>query len=707
MSNNTTVKLLNRFRSYFILGVFFFVATLILRCFDYCLLAPLFSISGNPVLFFRCVLNDALWCGAIILLFSPLNYLLSRDSQSLSTLFFSIFFAVLFLFQIVLVIFAFNSGKLLDKEILMRPCSEIIFTIKSYGSLYLYIFLCGAIIFTYSALSIILVRKTGQRFKLFFAISVLLISLSVALLHISVKSYNRRGLTDRFTINRALYFLYDIIHYSIDSSEEEYNIKDFLPVFEAEYPLWEKVDPEYPFMRKDNTPDVLSPFFNTGEKRPNIVLVIVESLGRGISGKEAISGSFTPFLDSLANHSLYWENCITTTQRSFGILPSLLGSLPNGNTGFQFGDMPEHTSIVRLLNENQYKTNLFYAGYYGFDCVMDFMDLQDVDYYAAYYEQYENDPEKEKKGTEWGYHDAVMFNKSLEDPALQYDKNVFNVYVTVSTHGKLEIPEKDKYIKRAHVINQKLSQEQQKANRSKLNILASFVYTDDALRQFINGYKKRPDFENTIFIITGDHYVSTFGIRNPLDLYRVPLIIYSPLLKTSKQFQSLVSTLDVTPSLWTMLRNQYHLTAPEYIAWISDGLDTTQHFSSRKKVLLMQINRDTEEFVYNQFFYSYGSVYEINDNLELTESTEKIHRLTNKYKLFKTVHSYTYNKRKLFYNPFQPTYRLIIDKEMTYPYPEEFFNCLDRRKTNLDSLFSTVKIAASYKICFDTIFDHK
>ncbi len=255
---------------------------------------------------------------------------------------------------------------------------------------------------------------------------------------------------------------------------------------------------------------------------------------------------------------------------------------------------------------------------------------------------------KEKNANEWGYADEILFDKSLNYLGEQYDKNYFNLYVTISTHNNLEIPGKEKYISAAKSINEKLPQEQNERNNSHIEYLASFVYVDDALRQFFNHYKERPDYKNTIFVITGDHYIINFGIPDRLSLYHVPLLIYSPLLKTSQRFKSLVSVLDVTPSIWSFLCNNYNFAKPQFVAWVSDGLDTTKSFLCCKKVLLMQENRDNNEFIYDDYFYSYGSVYEITDKLRLTPAPQSVNTMvSDKFYLFSTVNSYVYNKQKL------------------------------------------------------------
>jgi hypothetical protein len=113
----------------------------------------------------------------------------------------------------------------------------------------------------------------------------------------------------------------------------------------------------------------------------------------------------------------------------------------------------------------------------------------------------------------------------------------------------------------------------------------------------------------------------------------------------------MVSVLDVTPSLWSLLCNNYNYVKPQFVAWVSDGLDTTKSFCCHKKVLLMQEDRDKNEFVYDNYFYSYGSVYELTDNLRLIPAPQSaIKMVSDKYFLFSTVNNYVYNKQKLMPN---------------------------------------------------------
>lgn len=49
-------------------------------------------------------------------------------------------------------------------------------------------------------------------------------------------------------------------------------------------------------------------------------------------------------------------------ERSFAAVPSILGSLPYGKTGFTLLEkLPRHLSLVSILNANNYHTAFFYG----------------------------------------------------------------------------------------------------------------------------------------------------------------------------------------------------------------------------------------------------------------------------------------------------------------------------------------------------------
>jgi uncharacterized sulfatase len=114
----------------------------------------------------------------------------------------------------------------------------------------------------------------------------------------------------------------------INLSKLEFN-KDKIQKYKSIFPEREILDDTYPLERTDNINNVLGQYFKKSKEKPNIVFIIVESLGADLFGVNKYGYTFTPFLDSLSRHSLLWTNCLSSTPRSFGAVPAITGSVPH------------------------------------------------------------------------------------------------------------------------------------------------------------------------------------------------------------------------------------------------------------------------------------------------------------------------------------------------------------------------------------------
>lgn len=208
----------------------------------------------------------------------------------------------------------------------------------------------------------------------------------------------------------------------------------------------------YPFLHADSTEDVLSPFLNKSATPPNIVILLVEGLGRAFTNEGAYLGNFTPFVDSLSQHSLYWENCLSGGGRTFAVLPTILGSLPFGKNGFnELGNkMPPQLSLMSLAKKNGYHTGFYYCGDASFDNMDIFLNHQGVDQikdkktFPAGYAQL-----PASNGFSWGYGDKELFRYYFVNQTEQnITKPSLQVLLTVATHSPFLINEQEKYNQR-------------------------------------------------------------------------------------------------------------------------------------------------------------------------------------------------------------------------------------------------------------------
>jgi phosphoglycerol transferase MdoB-like AlkP superfamily enzyme len=84
-------------------------------------------------------------------------------------------------------------------------------------------------------------------------------------------------------------------------------------------------------------------------------------------------------------------------------------------------------------------------------------------------------------------------------------------------------------------------------------MLNSIAYMDWSIQQFIEGLRKEPWFNNTIFIITADHPAASYVSKQAKyhELFHIPLIIYSENtnLVQAKRVQEIRSQLDLMPTM--------------------------------------------------------------------------------------------------------------------------------------------------------------
>ena len=411
---------------------------------------------------------------------------------------------------------------------------------------------------------------------------------------------------------------------------------------------------DYPLLKPfQETEDVLAPFFNIKNEKPNIVIISVEGLGGEFVGDYSYSG-FTPFLDSLITHSLYWENFVSTTSRTFGVIPSLIGSLPFGEKGFlDIRNTPSHISLINVLKVNGYTTSFFAGHNSSFDRVINFLEYNGIDNVideSTFGPEYKKTEEMDG-GFAWGYPDAEIFRKTLA--SLDNIKQPrLDIIMTLTNHEPFLFPNKGEYMNKAENIlnsnrNFGISREDIQNN---IAVFSTLLYTDDAIKSFIEGYSKRVEFKNTIFIITGDHRLIPITQKDRLCRYHVPLIIYSPMLKKAEVFKSVSSHFDVAPSLLSFLMNNYEFNKLEETAWMGKGLDTARYFRNIHQIPLMRYKGKISDFIYKNYLYSEGDLFKINENFGTYKVKDNLvkKKVDSALKAFKMLNTYVTQENKIY-----------------------------------------------------------
>lgn len=272
----------------------------------------------------------------------------------------------------------------------------------------------------------------------------------------------------------------------------------------------------------------------------NVVIIVMESLSSEHIGTfnrhiEDYSG-FTPFLDSLMQHSLVYNGFANAKQSIEGI-PAIVASLP-GLTDRSFINSiyigNTINSLASLLGNKSYHTSFFHGGTNG---TMNFDRFADLSGFQHYHGRTEYDNDKDFDGR-WGIFDEPFFQyfaKNLDANPEPF----FAVFLSLSAHHPYTIPE----------------QYEGEFRQGNLAIQEAVMYADHALKRFFETAAKMSWYENTIFVITADHtseaYLDEYQTR--YGMFRIPIVFFSPAGQLHGNPHANAAQVDIMPSLLSHL----------------------------------------------------------------------------------------------------------------------------------------------------------
>lgn len=274
----------------------------------------------------------------------------------------------------------------------------------------------------------------------------------------------------------------------------------------------------------------------------NIVLLIIESLGRepiGSFNKNLDGGAYkgyTPFLDSLAGHSLIFVNSFANSRRSIEGTPAVLASIPSLQESFTVSNYSGNkiNSLASELSKKGYHTSFFLGGPNGTLGLNAFAVQAGAENYFGLNE-YGN---KDDYDGVWGIWDHLFLPFAVNTMG-SFKEPFISTIFTSSSHHPFKIPA---------FLEKQLPE-------GKIEMHKSIGYADYALRKFFTTAKTKTWYKNTLFIITGDHTCTSYypEYQTAVGAYTVPIILFQPNSNLVGVDSTVAQQIDIMPTVLTYL----------------------------------------------------------------------------------------------------------------------------------------------------------
>ena len=352
---------------------------------------------------------------------------------------------------------------------------------------------------------------------------------------------------------------------------------------------------------------------NIKPNHDNVVIIILESFDSEYLGIGNKYKGYSPFFDSLARNSLYFNHCFANGRTSIEALPSILASLPSLmqepyiTSYYQDNKI---TGIGSILKQHGYQTSFYHGGKNGTMNFDAFASIAGFDQYKGLNEY----PNQNDFDGNWGIFDEPYlqyFAKEISQMKQPFATAVF----TLSSHQPYTIP----------------AQHKGKFPKGDLEIHECIGYSDYALKQFFEAASKTSWYKNTLFVLTADHTQMTSRpeYQNAKGMFTIPLVFFHPSKKLKADTSIITQQADIMPSVLEALgiNNKNQLLFGKSIFAkkpIAEAVNFTDNILRvYHKDMYIEFNKDNQEYSLHQF-----------DNESVIDNKKKAEELLLKAKAY-------------------------------------------------------------------------
>ncbi len=293
---------------------------------------------------------------------------------------------------------------------------------------------------------------------------------------------------------------------------------------------------------------------NQEPSKKNVVFILVESLSGSFMKEFGNKENITPFLDSLAQKSIFFNNLYATGTRTVRGMEAMTLCIPP-TPGQSIVKRPENQNLFTVSNvfkSKGYDSNFFYGGDGYFDNMNAYFGGNGFTIYDRGRGSVLSDKIKTTRNNindgevtfenAWGICDDDIYSKMLKVADEHYKSNTpfFNFVMTTSNHRPYTYPDNAIDIP------------------SGTGRAGAVKYTDHAIKKMFEKAKNKPWFKNTVFIIIADHCASSAG-KDEIDVanYHIPAFIVNFPEISNEKITKQCSQIDIFPTFFSLMNWSY------------------------------------------------------------------------------------------------------------------------------------------------------
>ena len=315
------------------------------------------------------------------------------------------------------------------------------------------------------------------------------------------------------------------------------------------------------FVRSSNSPHRTGKFaslwkkssgnINAQEKRPHVILVIMEGFGSWILPYETpefqISGGLKKWMD----RSVYFDRFIQTGGGSISNLQATLLSIPSIPYAIPISQQKYRQVVFNSAmgfnyKNNGYETTFVYGGKLSWQRIDNFLPNMGFDNIFG-----EGHFPSSTPKTDWGVYDKHLFDfvfnrlKNANQPQ-------FIVLFTTTNHPPFELPEK--YESQPLIMPNGLLKIIRGNEKLAMKRFKAYQYACQQLSDFLDMVEIDSILENSVIAVTADHNlqgIRMYSERDIIDRYRVPFFILGKeeIISNPRKISHFGGHVDIAPTL--------------------------------------------------------------------------------------------------------------------------------------------------------------